>query len=377
MNISCTLVPCVLIVIGCKEAGPPTWMEGTEDGIVFISKRNGGSQLLLADTRGKSLECIGDLVPPKQDLAQTAAAWGSPIIVTTLGGWSDYRDILIVRVDTGVVRNLTEGRLSFCNNPKLAPDGRRIAFHSTLENNLDVFCVNADGSGLTRLTLDPAHDMYPEWSPDGSQILFTSQRGGGNSVYLMRSDGGDQHRVTPSGLNVVDACWSPDCARIGFSADGGVHTIRTDGSDLQRLTGGSSWDVHPAWSPVGDRIAFVSKRTSQMAHNVMARERAPDENWISVMKSDGTELKSIAHSQQIGHVSQSGPLHWSRGGKLLVVETCRWNERWGSPEDPEVDFEVYVIDAAGRGAWNLSRHAGYDGDPTWYVADRKAAGVSP
>ncbi len=41
---------------------------------------------------------------------------------------------------------------------------------------LDV--MNADGSGQTRLTNDPADDSAPAWSTDGTQIAFESDRDG-------------------------------------------------------------------------------------------------------------------------------------------------------------------------------------------------------
>jgi len=42
--------------------------------------------------------------------------------------------------------------------------------------------MNADGSGVTRLTDNPASDLDPCVVPDGSRILFESSRDGITSV---------------------------------------------------------------------------------------------------------------------------------------------------------------------------------------------------
>ncbi len=48
--------------------------------------------------------------------------------------------------------------------PSWSPDGRKIAFARGYPNS-EVYIVNADGSGLRRLTRGPAADHSPVWSP--------------------------------------------------------------------------------------------------------------------------------------------------------------------------------------------------------------------
>jgi len=39
-----------------------------------------------------------------------------------------------------------------------------------------IYKMNADGTGLTRLTNNAALDTEPAWSPDGTKIAFASTR---------------------------------------------------------------------------------------------------------------------------------------------------------------------------------------------------------
>src|SRR5689334_10585394 len=60
----------------------------------------------------------------------------------------------------------------------------------------DVYVINADGTGRTQLTEDPAEDFDPVWSPDGTQIAFRSHRDGNEEVYLMNADGSNQRNLS-------------------------------------------------------------------------------------------------------------------------------------------------------------------------------------
>jgi TolB protein len=56
-----------------------------------------------------------------------------------------------------------------------------------------LYVINADGSGLDRLTNNPASDDWnPTRSPDGSRIIFMSERDVYQQMYAMNADGTGQ-----------------------------------------------------------------------------------------------------------------------------------------------------------------------------------------
>src|SRR6266496_4349583 len=54
----------------------------------------------------------------------------------------------------------------------------KIVFGSDRDGNVEIYIMNANGSGQTRLTSNPAVDAQAAWSPDGSKIAFASERDG-------------------------------------------------------------------------------------------------------------------------------------------------------------------------------------------------------
>jgi len=72
----------------------------------------------------------------------------------------------------------------------------KIAFHSDRDGNLEIYVMDADGSGQTNLTNNPALDFTPAWSSDGSKIAFVSDRDGNSEVYVMDAIGSGQTNLT-------------------------------------------------------------------------------------------------------------------------------------------------------------------------------------
>jgi TolB protein len=60
--------------------------------------------------------------------------------------------------------------------------------------------MNTDGSGLTQLTTMDTNDDFPIWSPDGTKIVFGSQNqeSGISDIYVMNADGSGLTRLLSS-----------------------------------------------------------------------------------------------------------------------------------------------------------------------------------
>jgi Tol biopolymer transport system component len=109
--------------------------------------------------------------------------------------------------------------------PVWSPDGQRIAFTSTHDENTDIYVMNPDGSQRSRLTNDPAEDRSPAWSPDGQRIAFVSAMDGTGGVFLIDRDGSRRTQLIAD-PHVMNPAWSPDGQYLAFGSDGRIVTIR-------------------------------------------------------------------------------------------------------------------------------------------------------
>jgi TolB protein len=146
--------------------------------------------------------------------------------------------------------------------PSWSPDGRRLAFARTVTGfNTDVFVVGTGGRGLRRLTFNRGQDSDPAWAPNGARIswTFSATRAGSRSGIYTMSPAGTYKRYRGEGLA---ADWSPDGQRFVFALGGDLWSSTVAGTEREPLSVAPGTDARPKWSPDGLQVAFLSSQGS-------------------------------------------------------------------------------------------------------------------
>jgi Tol biopolymer transport system component len=178
-------------------------------------------------------------------------------------------DIWKSRTDGSEAVNLTPDSDANDALPDFSPDGRRIVFRSTRDGNKEIYLMNADGTGLRRLTETEATNTMPSFCSAGDRIAFVSTRDGDYEIYILDlgEDGspGEVRRVTNSPGRDMHPKFSPDdkwllfaSQRAGVSDEvpllrvifqpqpyGEAYAMRLEDGEVFRLTQ-NKWEDGPA-----------------------------------------------------------------------------------------------------------------------------------
>jgi Tol biopolymer transport system component len=224
---------------------------------------------------------------------------------------ADY-DVYSVNPDGSGLTLLTAESPADEIGPAWSPDGRKIAFYSNRDDpnptscrprcTYDVYVMNADGSGVTRLTDDPAQDRGPAWSPDGQRIVFFSYRSP-VGLYVMSADGSNETALGPGDSNPA---WSPLGDKIAF-ADIDLWTVRPDGSDMTMVIENKFSDriADVGWTPDARKIVLG-------AYFVTHEGQVCD---VYTINPDGSQLELLPNAE-------ADDVTWSPDGTKLALSPC-------------------------------------------------------
>lgn len=201
----------------------------------------------------------------------------------------DY-DVYAVNLDGQNFQRLTSTP-GYDAEATISPDGKTIVWTSVKDGDLDLYAMDVDGTRLRRLTDEIGYDGGAFFSPDSKRIVYRAAHPtdpaevtkyqqllaqrlvepGQLEIFVMNADGSGKKQVTANGASNFSPFFHPDGTRIIFSSnvetrgEGGrpsfhLYLVNEDGTRLERLTTEGHFNSFPMFSPDGKRLVWVSDR---------------------------------------------------------------------------------------------------------------------
>jgi serine/threonine protein kinase/Tol biopolymer transport system component len=263
------------------------------------------------------LEAKGDAVPVEQGVLQyTVSATGS---LAYISGKPQTPVRRLVWVSRDGTEQLVGAPARFYNQPRLSPDGRRVAV-DVVESaqKMQVWLYDLERDTLAPFTFESVN-RHAVWTPDGKRIAFMSNREGATQIFWQLADGsGGLERLTSNPptttadiLNIPYS-WSPE-GQLTF-----VKVVPTSGAEFWVLqTSSGSGKVRTA-----QRVAV------QVRNPDGAPQLSPDGRWLAYAADDDSGRREIYVQPYPGlggkfQISTGGgnEPQWSRDGRELFYRS--------------------------------------------------------
>lgn len=256
------------------------------------------------------------------------------------------------------------GRVS---EPRVSPDGKRVLFGVSYESvpqnksNRDLYVMNIDGTGVTRITKTAQSENSAVWVDNGTRIAFVyAEKGSSPQLWVMNADGTERHAATNIEGGIEGFLFSPDQSKVVL-----ISTVKYNRTAA---------DIYPD----------LPKATGRVIDDLMYKHW---DTWVTeiphpfIGSFDGqtvTDLKDImegepyeAPMRPFGGVESFA---WSPDSKILVYTS---RKKTGMEYALSTNSDLYAYNLTTETTTNLTEGMmGYDTNPAFSPDGRYMAWLS-
>lgn len=256
-------------------------------------------------------------------------------------------------------------KLGMVSDPQPSPDGKWILFSVKYTNldenkgNADLYTIGLDGQNLKKLTQTPGSENNARWRPDGKKIGYLLVDNGAMQMFEMNADGSGSTKVSSEEGGMDGFEYAPTGDKILFHK--AVSIDKPDSKLYQGLpkASGKIYDalLYRHWTEWADgsyNHVFVQNygdgKLTSPAQDLMKGERFD------------CPVKPMGGVEQIT---------WRPDGKAIAY-TCK--KKHGTADATSTNTDIYLYDLQSQTTSNLTEGMmGYDMEPRFSPDGKKMA----
>lgn len=300
-------------------------------------------------------------------MSATALMLNAMAPTATLAEETDIIDRPDFKSATGIFDIDALEALGRVSEPRVSPDGKRVLFGVSYESvpqnksNRDLYVMNIDGTGVTRITKTAQSENSAVWIDNGTRIAFVyAEKGSSPQLWVMNADGTERHAATNIEGGIEGFLFSPDQAKVVL-----IRTVKYNRTAA---------DIYPD----------LPKATGRVIDDLMYKHW---DTWVTEIPHpfigafDGqtvTDLKDImegepyeAPMRPFGGVESFA---WSPDSKILVYTS---RKKTGMEYALSTNSDLYAYNLTTGTTTNLTEGMmGYDTNPAFSPDGRYMAWLS-
>ena len=300
-------------------------------------------------------------------MSATALMLNAMAPTATLAEETDIIDRPDFKSATGIFDIDALEALGRVSEPRVSPDGKRVLFGVSYESvpqnksNRDLYVMNIDGTGVTRITKTAQSENSAVWIDNGTRIAFVyAEKGSSPQLWVMNADGTERHAATNIEGGIEGFLFSPDQSKVVL-----ISTVKYNRTAA---------DIYPD----------LPKATGRVIDDLMYKHW---DSWVTEIPHpfigafDGqtiTDLKDImegepyeAPMRRFGGVESFA---WSPDSKILVYTS---RKKTGMEYALSTNSDLYAYNLTTEATTNLTEGMmGYDTNPAFSPDGRYMAWLS-
>ena len=230
-------------------------------------------------------------------------------------------------------------------DPSMSPDGKRMVYIMRFLGKEQLFLSNVDGTGVVQITSDDADHEDPAWSPDGKTIAFVYMKDDLEIISVMNIDGTGIQMLTPKNVKGIHPNWSPDGSKLAYCTDDDLAPPRKNDSDIIVI----DMATRRSSTLITGGVNTYPSWSPDGKRIAFRRMVGVTNSEVFVANADGTDARNITN-----HPAFDGWPAWSPDGTRIAFASNRRSS-----------YQIFTMNPDGTDARLLANTEGRGTAPQW------------